>query len=347
MRRSFVVATLLVCAPPAARADAVADEVSTGTTLATATTPSSSWVANRISGVWDVDDSFTLQVDFGVTRSTTYSKTGALSLAFTASDHWSLSVAGSWVPAATSSSTTTLALEELEDEVTLADAELSATSSQISLAASATYDTAGDSDHETTASVTLGVDHAQSQQTFASIVGEDGEMLTTDDVRAYCETRMCSPEIEAAMSPLWTQLSRFSINASVARTEYRDTDLGLDATYYLYDKDPTVAGYFRLPGIGPSNLGDGVAIAPLRYAVSPAVTNRWGKLQGTIGLAYGSYLAAQGYELGANVKVQYKLRIDDDTTLKLYSSVASSWHVDVANELTTSLSFAFGGKYTW
>ena len=171
MRRSFVVATLLVCAPPAARADAVADEVSTGTTLATATTPSSSWVANRISGVWDVDDSFTLQVDFGVTRSTTYSKTGALSLAFTASDHWSLSVAGSWVPAATSSSTTTLALEELEDEVTLADAELSATSSHISLAASATYDTAGDSDHETTASVTLGVDHAQSQQTFASVGG--------------------------------------------------------------------------------------------------------------------------------------------------------------------------------
>jgi hypothetical protein len=328
-------------------ADGVADEVSAGTTLATATSPASSWIANRISGVWDVDDSFTLQLDFGVTRSTSYSKTGSLSLSYIVNDHWSVSVAGSWVPASTSSSSTTLAIEELEDEVTLADAELSATSSAISIAASIGYDTAGDSDHETSGSLTLGVEHIQSQQTFASIVGDDGEMLTTEDVRMYCSTHVCDPEIEAALSPLWTQLSRFSINASVARTEYRDTDLGVDATYYLYDKDPTVAGYFRLPGIGPSNLGNGVAIAPLRYAVSPTVTNRWGKLQGTLGLAYGSYLAEQGYELGASLKVSYKYKLGDDTALKLYSNLASSWGVDAVNDLTTSLSISLGGRYTW
>ena len=347
MRGSLLVTTLVVCVPSVGSADAVADEVSAGTTLATTTSPASAWIANRISGTWDVDDSFTLSLDFNVTRSTTYSKTGALSLSYTVNDHWSLSVAGSWIPASTSSSSTTLAMEELEDEVTLADAELSATSSAISLAASAGYDTAGDSNHETTASLTLGVEHMQSQQTFASIIDADGEPLTTDDVRAYCSTRMCDPEIEAALNPLWSQLSRFSINATVGRTEYRNTDLGLDATYYIYDKDPTVAGYFRLPGIGPSNLGNGIAIAPLRYAVSPTVTNRWGRLQGTFALAYGDYLAEQGYELGASLKVQCKVKLDDDTAVKLYSSLASSWGVDAVNDLTTSLSLSLGGKYTW
>lgn len=118
---------------------------------------------------------------------------------------------------------------------------------------------------------------------------------------------------------MWSQLSRFSINANVGHTEYRNSDLGLDATYYLYDKDPTVAGYFWLPGIGPSNLGNGVAIAPLRYAVSLTVGNRWGKLQGTFALAYGSYLAAQGYELGASLRVQYKVKPRDAAALRAFS----------------------------
>lgn len=343
----LVTAIGLVGAPSVAFSDGVADELSAGTTLATATSPSSSWIANQITGVWDVDDSFTLQLDFGVTRTSTYSKTGSLSIAYSPNDHWSLSLSGTYVPASTSSSLTTLVIEETDEELVLADAELSATTTSTSIAVSVGYDTAGDSDHETSASLTLGVDHVQTQQTFASIVADDGAMLTTDDVRDYCSTRMCDPEIEAALSPLWSQLSRFSINASVSRTEYRDVDLGIDATYYLYDKDPTVAGYFRLPGIGPSNLGNGVSIATLRYAVSPTVTNRWGKLQGTLGLAYGSLLANQGYELGTTVKFQYRLDLDDDKALRLYSSLAGAWSVDAFNELSRSFSLTLGGKYTW
>jgi hypothetical protein len=346
MKRLVLLVTAIAGTPSASNADAVADEVSAGTTLATSTAPGSSWIANRLGAVWDVDDSFTLQVDFAVTRSSSTSTTGSLSLSYAASDHWSLGVAASWVPASSSSSTATLVIEELEDDVILADAELVATTSSTSLAVSAGYDTAGDSDHETSVSLTLGVDHVQSQQAFGSIVDDLGMPLSIDDVRDYCADVVCDPEIEAALSPLWSQLSRFSINASVVQTEYRNIDLGLDATYYLYDKDPIEAGYFRLPGLGPSNLGNGVAIAPLRYAVSPTVASKWGRLQGTLGVAYGSYLSAQGYELGANLKVQYKLPLGDHA-LRLYSSLASSWNVDVVNDLTTSLSLALGGKYTW
>lgn len=341
--RDTILVAVLVLAPSVTRADGVADEVSAGT----ATSPSSSWIANRLSGVWDVDDRFSLQLDFAVTRASSYSQSGSLSLSYVPDDHWSLSVVGAYVPASTTTSSTTLAIEESAESAVLADAELDGTTSSVSVAVSASYDTAGDSDHETNAALTLGVDHVQSQQTFASIVDENGVMLTTEDIRDYCMTRMCSPEIAAALSPLWSQLSRFSVGASVARTEYRDIDLGIDATYYFYDKDPTTAGYFRLPRIGVSDLGHGVAIAPLRYTVSPNVTSRWGKLQGTLGLAYGSLLANQGFELGASVRCQYKLRIDDDTSLKLYSTLTSSWSVDAYNDLTRSLALALGGKYTW
>src|SRR5688572_9029018 len=200
--RSLLLVALIVATPSVVLADGVADELSAGTTLATETAPASSWIANTITGVWDVDDRFTMQVDFSLTRSTSVSKTGSLSLSYSPSIHWSLSVAGSWVPASTSTSTTTLVVEEFDDDVVLADADLVATSSSTSLAVGVGYDTAGDSNGEMTASITLGVDHVQSQQTFASIIADTGEMLTTQDVREYCETAMCDPEIEAALSPL-------------------------------------------------------------------------------------------------------------------------------------------------
>ena len=338
-----LVLVCLLATPAAAAADGIVEEVSAGTTLATATSPRSSWIANRLTGVWDVDDRFSVELDASVTRSVDYAETGTLSLSYAPDEHWSFTVIGGWIPASTSVSTTTLVIAETTDDVTLADAELSATSSSTSLAVTVGYDTAGDGDHETIVALTLGIDHYQSQQTFASIVDEHGQMVTTDIVRDYCASRMCSPEIEAALSPLWSQLSRFSINASVIRTEYGDTDLGLDATYYFYDQDPLLAGYYRLPGIGPSNLGTGVMIAPLHYAISPTLTNRWDDLHATLGLAYGSYRAAQGYEIGANAKVQYGVA----DSLQLYASFGTAWSVDAVNELMTSLSLALGGKYTW
>jgi hypothetical protein len=289
---------VLVCAPSVVGADGIAAEVSAG----------SAWIASRLSGMWDVDDRFALQLDYSVTRSESYAQNGALSLSYVASDHWSLGLSGSWSPASMSSWSTTLEMDE--------DARLSAVSSTVSLVATATYDTAGDTDHETQAGLSLGVDHVQSQQTFAC---------------------MC----DAELAPLWSQLSRFAINASVSRTEYRDTDLGLDATYYIYDVDPRYAGYFRLPGIG--QLGSGIAIAPLRYAVAPSVGNRWGKLTGTLGLAYGENLADEGFELAANVRFHYKLSRE----LRLSASIARAWNVDAFDELSTSSSLSLGGKYAW
>lgn len=282
-------AALLVLVASSAHADGIAAEVSAG----------SSWVASRLSGMWDVDDRFALQLDYSVLRSAAYAQSGALALSYLANDHVSFGVSGSWSPASLSTWSTTIEMDE--------DAELSAVSSTLSFVATATYDTAGDSDHETQAALALGVDHVQSQQTFACA---------------------CSAEL----APLWSQLSRFAVNASVSRTEFADVDLGLDATYYLYDVDPRHAGFFRLPGIG--QLGNGIAIAPLRYAVASSVGNRWGKLQGTLGLAYGSYLAGEGFELDANLRLAYRL-----TALRLTAGVASSW--------TGAISLSLGGKYTW
>lgn len=306
------------------QADSVVDEVSVGDTF----------VANRLAGEWNVDDGFAIGADVAITRAAGTSTSASVSAAY-AGERWSIAVVGAWVPAQTTASTASLVVEDLGDELVLAEAELSATTSSTSVLATLGY--AGD---VTSVAFTLGLDHVQSQQTFASIIDDAGRMLTAQDVRALCTAGVCDPEIEAALWPLWSQLSQITIGAGIAHAEDDDLELALDASYFVYDKDPTSAGYFRLPGIGPSHLGDGIAIAPLRYAVAPSLTHRRGKLAATLGLAYGSYLG-DGFELGVRTKASYRFG-----KLGVFVKLASSWNVE-AGELSRALSFAFGGMYSW
>lgn len=355
MRRSFIITAIVIAQATVTHADGVANELSAGRTLSTPDAPATSWIGDRISGYWDVDPRLQLRLDVGVTRTypaagtddPTTASTSSLSASYDVDDYWSLSLVAGWSPATTTSSVTTLLIEELEDDFIEADAQLTATSTMASLAISVGYATAGDSESETSVSLSLGVNHFQSQQAFSSIVDDTGEMLTTELVRDYCATTMCSPEIEAALFPLWTQISQLAIDASVVRTEYDDVDLALDASYFLYDKDPTLVGFRTHDGLRLSHLGNGAAVSPLRYSVSPSIANRWGKLMGTMGLAYGSYVKDLGSDLTASLKVQYTLAISDATRVRLHSRLASSWGIDASNELTTSLSMSLGGNYSW
>jgi hypothetical protein len=327
--RAWVIAMVASVAPTAV-ADSVAGEVSAGATLATPTTPATSWVGNRIAGGWDVDDSFEVRVDVGAQSAAT-AVTSELSLAYAPNRQWLFAVSAGWVPTSTTVSQQTLAI----DDGSVARAALSATSTSTSIAISADYTA-----HDISGSLTVGVDHLQSQQTFASIVGADGTMLTADYLRGYCATHTCSDEIEAALHPLWSQLSQFSIDGRITCAEYDDVDLGIEAAYYLYDQDPRTAGHFRFPG--PSN-GTGMPIEPLRYAVSPTLATRWGKLRGTFGASYGSDVDGRGYRLAANVRFQYVVT----PGVKLYARLAASSTVNDVNDLATSIALALGGNYAW
>jgi hypothetical protein len=130
-------------------------------------------------------------------------------------------------------------------------------------------------------------------------------------------------------------------------TALEDTDLGLDFEYYLYDRDPTEAGYFAVATVDGGYLGDGMAVAPMQFAMTPSIARRFGDLSTTATLAYGNYIHDLGYELAASLRVQVKFKLDDDKRLKLYTKLRSSWDVAPGYPASQALSVAVGGQYGW
>ena len=355
MRRTLLIWAIVVARAANAQADTVVGEVSTGASLSASTTPSISWIANRIAGTWDVTSRWQLRADLGVTRATapTSEEEGntvfatSVSAELALDSHWSVSLVAGWSPASTTHSSATILDDSLPGGTGEAVAQLTARSAMMSLAASVEYDTSGTSDRETSGSITIGASHFQSIQAITSIIDPDGQMLTTRQVGDHCTIYQCSDALRASLSPKGAQLTQLSINAGVMHTMEGDGDLGLSASYYLYDKDPTQVGYFSLATLGRGNLGNGVSIAPRRYSFSPSIGNRWGALSGTLAVTYGVYIRNLGYDLTTSAKVQYKLKLDGRTRLKLFSKLAGSWGADPDGNTTSAVSMALGAQYTW
>jgi hypothetical protein len=191
------------------------------------------------------------------------------------------------------------------------------------------------------------VNHFQSLQAITALIDPDGLMYTPRQVADHCEAFGCSRALEAALVPRGTLLTQLAISAGVLHTIERDGDLGLSATCYLYDKDPTQVGYFSLATLGRGNLGTGAGVAPLRYAVSPSIGNRWGALSGTLAVTYGIYIQDLGYDLTASLRLQYKLKFDDTRRLKLHTRLVGSWGADPDGNPTAALTAALGAQYSW
>ncbi len=324
-------------APQQAFADGAAEEIAVGGT------PEASWISDKIAGVWDANDDVQVRLDFAATRTSGNVLNTSLSVDYTIDRHWSMHASAGWSP-----ESETYATEGVDTGGDmLADAYLRAASSSVSAGASVGYETGGDSDRETSASLSMNATYFQSQQELTSVRDVDGLMYGVQAMRTACATQYCDSQLQGALWPQWAQLGQFAIGGSVSETIDDDTDIGVDAAYYLYDRDPQKLGYFTLATIGRGTLGTATGVAPSQYTVTPSVSQRWGDVAATASLAYGSYLEDQGYELGANVRVQYKLKLDDKRRLKIYGKLGSSWHVDPANELGQSGSLAVGVQYSW
>jgi hypothetical protein len=355
MRRSSVIALTLVVRAAAAHSDDVADEIVVGTTVATPDSPAMESLGNRIAGTWDPNDRWSLALDISASRgrSTTISSVASdavmtsLAADYTANDHWSVRVTAGWSPRITSSSFATIEAEGLPGGMTEADVNLVSSSWMTSLGVSVSYDTAGGGDFEIVASGNARASYFESEQSIAALWDPSGELYTTDEMREQCATHLCSRELRDGLSPQWTQVRQFVVGASVSETAFDETDLGLDFEYYAYDRDPTEAGYFAIATVDGGYLGDGMAVAPMRFAMSPSIGRRFGDISTSATLAYGNYIDDLGYELSASVRVQLKLQLDDDKRLKLYTRLTSSWDVPPDYTASQALSLAFGAQYGW
>jgi hypothetical protein len=262
---------------------------------------------------------------------------------YTIDTHWTVRGAAGYSPESQTFATQTV---EMLGGAT-GDAALRASSSSMSLGASVGYETGGDSDRELSAGLSATATYFSSQQEITSVRDDTGQMFGLPAMRMACATGACSEELAGALWPQWAQLGQYAIDGNVSETIDHDTDLSLDAAYYLYDRDPQKLGYFALATVGRGTLGNATGVAPTEYTITPSVAERWGNLAATASLAYGGYMEDQGYEIGANLRVQYKLKLDRDRRVKMYGKLGSSWHVNPANELAQSGSLALGVQYSW
>ncbi len=354
MRSPLLILAIVVARSPNAHANAAAEEISAGATVSASTSPSLGWIANRLAGAWDATSRWQLRIALDATRvmapageeSNTIFNTSA-SADLELDSHWTVSLTAGGSPASTTHSSATILDDTLPGDQGEAVAQLAARSAVMSLAASLEYDTGGSSDHETSGSITVGATHFRSIQAITAIIDPDGQMLTPGEVGDHCTLHPCSAELRSALSPKGTQLTQLALGASVLHTLEGTGDLGLSASYYLYDEDPTQLGYYSLATLGRGNLGTGVSIAPLRYTVTPTIGDRWGPLSGTLAVTYGLYVRDVNYEVTTSLRLQYKLKLEGAARLKLYSKLAGSRGADQDGNTTTSMSLALGARYSW
>ncbi len=349
MRGWLSIAVVLLGARTA-RADGVLEELAAGSVPATPSAPGSHWLSDKVAGMWDATSAFQLRLDVSTTRLYAGSTDshgdvvlGSLSAVYTIDDHWTVRGSASWSP-----QSTTLASVPVDMFVdAAASAQLRASASSLAASGAIDFDSAGTGDEELTASLSVTATYFSSEQAVTGVVDASGRMLGPQAARMSCETEMCSSDLTGALTPQWVQLGQYAVGASVTDTVQQATDISLDASYFLYDSDPMQFGYYALATVGRGALGSAAGVAPLRDAITPSVTHRWGNLGINASLSYADYVAAQGSDISASVRVQYKIALAGERRLKLYAKLGGAGHFDATGALASSGSTAIGAQFSW
>lgn len=359
MRRAIVLAVLIVASK--ARADGAFDEVSAGSVQQTATSPRSSWTADKLGALWEPSDAFQLRLDvtgthaFGVAPSSSApfgESTNDVLLAnlageYDPDDHWSFRIGAGGSPSAQISTTTTVPFATMTGATVDADAKLDSTGWSASGTASVGYDTAGGSNFELATVATATVNYFDTREDVSALQRRDGQTLTTMQLSDYCTTHACSPQLESVLAAQTSKLAQTVLDWNVTAQIYRTTDVTLDAAYYVYDHDPTQVGYFALASAGRSSSGGGPQIAPLSYTVAPALVHRFGQLAVIATFSYGKYFDDEGYDLTSNLKVQYRFKLGPERRLKVWGKLVGSRDTDQTGAQIWSGWAASGVQYSW
>jgi hypothetical protein len=207
------------------------------------------------------------------------------------------------------------------------------------------YDTAGDSDFETGAAVSLGAMHYATKQKIEKIVSRTGNVLSDATVLEYCRTLRCSQQRKALLGPHPDSLDQLSLGGSLAETFWKDTDLALAFTYYLYDEDPTQVGYFNLTTAGASGVsfGTGLPLAPPQWMLRPDLVHRFGSFQLGLWYRHTQYVTGEGAGDLVGVKAQYKF----SKAFRLWASVSFERDRDAEGTLIPTNAAAAGVKVRW
>lgn len=340
MRVAGLAFALLVAA--AANASSVSDQVTVGSTKATAQALRAGSISNLLRGSLDLGERWTFGADAQITfqeaipgpsgTPISFQEGGGMVADFSASvdweatDNWTL---GGTIGFSPRSTTSTVAPVTVIDPSTgrPANAEglLRVANESAYAEMLAGYDTAGDSNLEWSFTGAVALNRFETLQRLETAQLDGGRLIFVNEVRDSAELRSAR------------------LSGAATATLFTDTDLGLNLDYYAYADDPRTVGYFSVGGVARSGtVGAGIPIAPLRYLLRPEVAHRFGDFSLKLWAQAGHYMPGTGQgTTGAGLKAQYRLT----RWFRMWASVSGQKDVDPSGQSTLSGTFTAGAGY--
>ena len=319
MRTTRALTSAFVLAFPAAGgATSISDELGVGTTQTTPINPRSGYLYDRLTAVLDIADPLSLRLEVVGTHDIATSPqhgarfqlvgreifSASAGLDWELSEHVFLYGEGFFSPTSSTSSDAPVALGATGQ----ADALINSTSHAHGFLAKIGYDTAGDSEYETTVDGSFSLVHYWSRQSVTA-VETDGGPVDIQSVIDTCNLNQqsgCDEYVNAAAQQR-VELNQYRVSASLTESMYK-TDLSLSGAYYWYDHDPRTLGYFSLATVGRTFATSAglPSLAPLSYTARPGLGRSFGPTRVDLWYQYGQYVANEGQSHGVGLRLQYK-----------------------------------------
>ena len=241
-------------------------------------------------------------------------------------DHWLLTGGFNGSPPNTSRTDTDVSLDTTASGKTSTvtdDALLQTVGSEAGFSFSASYDTAGESNYESTFLLNVAGTELWSSQKLLDLV-QDGAVDTTAGLKTYCAgsgkaTTECK-RIGPALKQQPADLDSLALNLGFSEQLFQDTDVSVGGTYYLYNEDPTQVGYFNVAARGrlqsgvsdatrataATSFGEGVPVEPFLWTVNVGLAHSFGSFRLAASCTYGQYYDDTGNEIAFGLRASYK-----------------------------------------
>ncbi len=241
--------------------------------------------------------------------------------------HWSFGSNLSFSPKSTSRTATTLVMEDtVAGKTSTYDAPtlLQVASSSAGVTLWSGWETGGTSSYESEVTLSAGLNAVTTKQSVEEFIGRNGKLTTTQQLMDICSggTTAKTAKLCKRLNPLLkaqeATLAVVPISLTLIETLFRNTDVSLGATYYLYNKDPNEVGYFSLATQGKkapngetvngssASFGTGVAVAPFDWSSTAGVSHKLGPVRLSANVGYSHYYGDLGHYTSFGLKANYK-----------------------------------------
>jgi hypothetical protein len=153
-------------------------------------------------------------------------------------------------------------------------------------------------------------------------------------------------------------LNTLTLTAGFTETFLQNTDVSVGASYFIYDQDPTMLGYYSLAvrgrtaggtsrtsdrAQGAIDFGGGVPLEPFLYQFDLGVAQTFGGFRLALSGAYGEYYDDTGLQITGGLRASYKF----NKHWKLTASFVLSDDVESGSDAVLSPMGTLAVKFSW